>query len=86
MKYILLALALSGCASIRPGATIFLKESDRRFYNLQGETCLVSGHDVKPNLGTNTYRLVTTFSNCDCHEERTLEEFELSTWGVIKVN
>ena len=79
----ILLLSTLGCGATKGvNATLFLKETDTRFYDLKGNSCLVSGYDIKPNLGTDTFRLVTYFANCDVREERTLKEFELKIWGV----
>lgn len=77
-------LGVTGCSTHKVNATLFLKETDRRFYDLHNNACLVSGYDVKPNLDSDTYRLVTYFSNCDVREERTLQEFEVQQWGIKK--
>lgn len=75
-------LFLTGCASKGINATLFLKEDDNRWYNLQGKDCLESGYQVMKNLDGDDYRIVTYFSNCEVHRERTLKEFELKQWGV----
>lgn len=83
--FLFLTFSAAGCGATKGvNATLFLKETDSRFYNLKGVSCMVSGYDVKPNRGTETFRLVTYFSNCDVREERTLKEFELPHWGVNK--
>lgn len=81
LTFLFLTSILVGCASKRVSTTIFLKETDRRFTNIKGHNCLVSGYDVKPNKDSNTYRLTTYYSNCDIRETRTLEEFEVMQWA-----
>lgn len=80
MKYLLLALVLTGCSSKYINATLFLKEDDSHWYNLQGKDCLNSGYQLIKNTDGETFRIVSYYSNCDVHSERTLKEFEIEQW------
>jgi len=84
MKYwILTCLLFTGCASKGIVATIFLKETGRRFANLEGDACQQSGFEVVKD-DEKHYTLITYYSNCFIHEYRQLEEFEIKQWKPNK--
>jgi len=80
MKYLVLCLLLSGCATTHGAYTIFLKGDTGQFYDLKGNDCIVSGYSVMQNPNDGIYRLTTFFKNCDIHVVRQLEEKELKNW------
>jgi hypothetical protein len=81
MKYLCLGLLLCGCAVKDPNATIFLKEYNMRLYNLNGEDCIETGYQLVKSIdGTDSYRLITFYSNCSVHKEHLLDEIEIKAW------
>lgn len=80
MKYLLLALLLSSCAPLRVNYTVFLKEDESTYYNLQGNECIESGYQ----LDEQGKQLITFYSNCDFHRYRLLKEFEPGQWSKKK--
>ena len=73
-------LLICGCAEKGIVATIFLKETNRKFYNLNGDACLLSGYEIIKEEDGKHYDLVTYYSNCLVHEEHQLEEYEIPQW------
>lgn len=83
MKYLLFfTLVLSGCATLRPNSTIFLKEDGSKLINLKGEDCSESGYQ----LDKEGKRLITHYSNCEVEKSRELQEFEIKQWKPEKKN
>lgn len=82
MKYLIIALLLSGCGATRVNYTIFVKEKDSSLANLKGDSCIESGYQ----LDQDGKRLITFYSNCDIHYYRVLEEFEIKNWPKGKVD
>lgn len=80
MKYLVLCLLLTGCASKGINTTMFLKEDGSRLYNLKGDDCLESGYQVIKAPDGQQYRLTYYYSNCDVHRDRLLKEFEIKQW------
>jgi len=83
MKYLFLALFLSGCAP-KGTVTIFLKEEDNRFYNMKGENCVESGYVVSKAEVSSGYLLRTTYYNCEVTKEHKLKDFEVKQWILPK--
>lgn len=80
MKYLIFVLLLTGCSTKGVDAVLFLKEDDHRWYNLEGKDCIESGYQIRKNEDGESYRIVSYFSNCSVHSERTLKEFEVEQW------
>lgn len=85
MKYlILLSLFITGCGVKGVPYTIFLKENNRRFQNLQGADCMEDGYEIIQEEDGKHFTLITYYLNCEVHEYRQLEEFEIKNWPKPK--
>jgi len=80
VKYLLLVLLLSSCSPLRANYTVFLREDESIYYNLQGNRCIESGYE----LDKQGKELITFYSNCEFHKYRLLKEFELNQWSNKK--
>lgn len=80
---IALSFLLFGCGSAYNRHVIFLKEKDMLLVDLENNSCLESGYTTY-HVQDGTYRLITYYSNCSVRKHRTLEEYELKQWGLIK--
>lgn len=76
VKYILILFTLTSCATLRPNNTYFYKESSATLINLKGEECSISGI-VTDKDGK---RMVIYFANCDVHEYKQFDDFQVKQW------
>ena len=80
VKYLLIILSLTGCASLRPNNTYFYREKSDQLINLKGEDCSISGI-VTDKDGK---RMIIYFSNCDVHDSKEFDDFEVKQWEEPK--
>lgn len=80
MKYgITILLFSTGCATLTPDYTIFLKEENNHLKNFKDETCNESGYQLRKQKD-GKYRLTVYYSNCDVEMFRLLKEREKEHW------
>lgn len=77
-QLIFLSLLVSGCGANK-NVTLFLKEQDMKLVSLKGTNCVESGHVITKM--DNSYRMTTSYFNCDVFLKRKMEPFEPHQWG-----